>query len=253
MEEEAKHPVRTVEKSLRLIEELKSQEGGRVSELADGLDMGVSGVHNHLNTLKQHGYVIQDGEEYRLSLKLFELGGFVRNQMDLFRVAEPEVKQLAEETGERVNLITEERGIGVYLKQAKGPNAVDVDTYPGVSVHLHSTSLGKAVLAHLPPERVDEIIDFHGLPKHTDRTITDADELKAELAEIRERGYAIDEGERVAGLRCMSAPILRDEDTVAGSISVTTPTSRWDRQRFEEELPTKVKGSANVIELNLRY
>jgi DNA-binding IclR family transcriptional regulator len=253
MKESAKHPVQTAEKTLRIIDELKSQKGGRVTDLADVLDMGASAVHNHLNTLREHGYVVKEGEEYRLGLKFLELGGFIRNQVELYKIAEPEIERLAEETGELVNLMTEERGMGVYLKRSKGKDAVDLDTYAGMRVHLHSTALGKAILANLPPDYVEDIVDFHGLPRVTERTITDKETLDKELEEVRSRGFAIDDGERLKGLRCVSAPIMRDETTVLGAISVSAPANRVDEHELEEDLPNHVQGSANVIELNIRY
>jgi len=253
MKERAKHPVRTAEKTLRIIDELKAQEGARVTDLAEVLDMGASAVHNHLNTLREHGYVVKEGEEYHLGLKFLELGGFIRNQVEVFKIAEPEIERLADETGELVNLMTEERGMGVYLKRSKGTDAVDLDTYAGMRVHLHSTALGKAILANLPREYVDEIVDFHGLPRITERTITDEAALNEELEQVRSRGYAIDDGERLKGLRCVSAPIMQDENTVLGAISVSAPANRLDEQQLEEELPNLVQGSANVIELNIRY
>lgn len=86
---EAKHPVRTTEKTLRLVEELMEQGQCRVTELADELDMGKSTVHNHLTTLREHGYVEQVGEEYRLGLKFLEVGGNTRKSMEIYQVAEP--------------------------------------------------------------------------------------------------------------------------------------------------------------------
>lgn len=253
MKETAKHPVRTAEKTLKIIDELKEQEGGRVTDIAKHLDMGASAVHNHLSTLLEHGYVVKEGEEYRLGLKFLELGGFIRNQVQLYNVSEPEIERLAEETGELVNLMTEEGGMGVYLKRTKGQNAVDLDTYAGMRVHLHATALGKSILAQMPKERVDEIIEFHGLPKLTEKTIGTRDTLWEELEQIREQGHAVDDGERLKGLRCVSAPIMQDEKAVLGAISVSAPANRIDDQQLEEELPAKIKGTANVIELNVRY
>lgn len=253
MQEKAKHPVRTAEKTLDIIDQLKEQEGGRLTDLAEALDMGPSAVHNHLSTLMEHGYVVKEGEEYRLSLKFLELGGFTRNQVDLFKVAEPEIERLAEQTGELVNLMTEERGMGVYLKRSKGQDALDLDTYAGMRVHLHTTALGKAILAHLPTERLDEIIDFHGLPAHTEKTISTREELDATLERVRERGYAIDNGERLKGLRCVAAPVMQDDSTVLGSISVSAPANRLNDRQLDDELPKMIRGAANVIELNIRY
>lgn len=253
MKETAKHPVRTAEKTLKIIDQLKEQEGGRVTDLAEELEMGASAVHNHLSTLVEQGYVVRDGEEYRLGLKFLELGGFTRIQVQLYDVAEPEIERLAEDTGELVNLMTEERGMGVYLKRTKGQDALDLDTYAGMRVHLHSTALGKSILAHMPPERVDDIVDYHGLPKLTEKTIGTREELEAELEEVRELGHAIDDGERLKGLRCVSAPVMRDENEVLGAISVSAPANRINDRQLQEELPKLIKGSANVIELNIRY
>ena len=101
----------------------------------------------------------------------------------------------------------------------------------------------------MPPERVNEIVEYRGLPAITENTITDPDGLRAELGTIRDRGYAIDNGERLQGLHCVSAPIMEDEEAVLGSISVSAPAHRLDDHQLEEELPKQIQESANVIEL----
>lgn len=253
MKPNAKHPVRTSEKTLRIIEALKERDETRLTDLADHLDMGASVVHNHLSTLEEHGYVLRDDDQYRLGLKFLELGGYTRNQEELYKVAEPEIERLAEETGELVNLMTEDRGLGVYLKRSKGTDAVDLDTYAGMRVHLQTTALGKAILAYTPGERVDEIVEYHGLPRVTERTITDRDELDEALERVRERGYAHDDGERLQGLRCVAAPIKNDENLAIGAISISAPANRLKNHQFEEEFPEMIQGAANVVELNLKY
>lgn len=253
MATEAKHPVRTTEKTLRLIELLKQRDGGRVTELANQLDMGKSAVHNHLSTLEEHGYVIKNDETYRLGLKLLELGGYTRDRLSLYEIAEPEVKGIAEETGERANLMTEEDGEGVYLYRSKGEQAIDLDTYTGLRVPLHTTALGKAILAYMPRERVEEIIDQRGLAQPTENTIADRDALFDRLELVRERGFALDDEERLVGLRCVAAPIETADGTVLGAISVSAPTSRMGTERFEGEIPDVVRGAANVIELSVKY
>lgn len=253
MNREAKHPVRTTEKTLQVIEELKDNGGSQLSDLADQLDMGVSAVHNHLSTLREHGYVVREGDEYRLGLKLLELGGYTRNQIDLYKVAEPEIERLAEETGELVNLMTEDKGMGVYLKRSKGSDAVDLDTYAGMRVHLHTTALGKSILAYTPDERIEDVVEHHGLPQLTERTITDHDQLMEELDRVRELGYAQDDGERLQGLRCVSAPIRDDDNGAIGAISISAPANRVKNHQFEEEFPELLQGAANVVELNMKY
>lgn len=251
MGERAKHPVRTTEKSLRLIEELNQLGKARLTTLADELEMGKSAVHNHLSTLEKHGYVVKDPDSktYRLSLKFLDIGGQIRGEKDVYKVAEPKVEELAEASGELVHLVVEEDGKGVYLCRSKGERAVELDTYVGCRHHMHSTAFGKAILSHLPRERVDEIIDRHGLPRVTPQTITSRDELFEELERTRERGFAVDDEERLEGLRCIAAPIRFNSDVI-GAISVSGPTTRIDDEWESNEFVDQLCRAVNVIELN---
>lgn len=249
----AKHPVRTTEKTLALIEVLMERGPCGVTELAENLDLGKSAVHNHLTTLQKHGYVLQQGNEYQLGLKFLEVGGHTRKSMEFYQVAEPEIKSLAAETGELANLLVEEQGLGIYLMRSKGDRAVDLDTYAGLRTYLHTTALGKAVLAHLPEDRVEEIVARHGLEQKTPQSIATRDELFEALEGVRKRGYAIDDGERLEGLRCIAAPVKHSSGEVLGSISVSAPASRVSDEDLHGELPERVLSAANVIELNINY
>lgn len=250
---QAKHPVRTMQKTLALIEELKQQGPCGVTELADELQMGASAVHNHLMTLCEEGYVTKTGDEYRIGLKFLEIGGYTRKSMELYQVAEPEVKALAEETGELANLLIEEQGMGVYLMRSKGDRAVDLDTYAGLRTYLHTTALGKAILANLPESQIEEIVDRHGLEQETPNSIGTREELDETLETVRERGYAIDDGERLEGLRCIAAPVKQPPDDVLGAISISAPASRVSDEDLTGELAEVVLSAANVIELNINY
>lgn len=250
---EVKHPVRTTEKTLALIEHLVEEGPCGVTELSSGLSMGKSAVHNHLTTLQSHGYVVKADGEYRIGLKFLEIGGRIRKSMEFYEVAEPEVKSLAAETGELANLLVEEQGMGVYLMRAKGDDAVDLDTYAGLRTNLHTTALGKAILANLPTSRVEEIIAHRGLEKKTPKSIGTREELFEALDEVRERGYAIDDGERLEGLRCIAAPVKTSSGAVLGAISVSAPASRVSDEDLHGERPERVLSAANVIELNINY
>jgi DNA-binding IclR family transcriptional regulator len=245
--------VRTTEKTLTLIEELMAKEPCGVSELASDLEMGKSAVHNHLNTLRTHGYVLKEGDDYRLGLKFLEVGGHSRKSMEIYQVAEPEVKSLAAETGELANLLVEEQGMGVYLMRAKGDEAVDLDTHAGLRTNLHTTALGKAILANLSEERVETIVDRHGLERKTPRTVGTREELFDALTEIRERGYAVDDGERLEGLRCVASAVTSSSGEVLGAVSVSAPANRVSDETLHGTLPERVLSAANVIELNINY
>lgn len=252
MSKGANHPVKAVTKSLAIIEALRENGGLRLTELATALELHKSTVHNHLSTLRDYGYVVKQGEQYQLSLKFLEVGGQRRQELELYSAAMDEMQDLASESGELVNLLVEDRGKGTYVAQIYGDEAVEVDTYVGIRTPLNATALGKAVLAYLSDDHVEQIINRHGLPAETEQTITSREELFEVREQIRNRGYAIDNEERLRGLRCVAAPIMA-QDRVHGAISVSAPTSRMSGTAFDEEIPSIVKSAANVIEINLEY
>lgn len=252
MTEKANHPVRTTAKTLSLVDRLDESGGARIHELEAQLDMSKSAIHNHLSTLREHGFVRKDGDEYRLSLQFLALGGRLRSRLPLYQFGRSKVNQLADDTGMLANLMTEESGRGVYLYQSHGDYAVNLDTHVGYRTRLHYIGIGKAILAHVPEERVDEIVDRWGLPEATENTITDPEELDEELATIRERGYATDHEERTPGLTCIGAPVELDGE-VLGAISISAPTKRLGSEGFDEEIIAEVQSTAHELTLDIKY
>ncbi|RQG86741.1 IclR family transcriptional regulator [Natrarchaeobius halalkaliphilus] len=251
MSENANHPVTTSQKTIRILETIFQENGGTLTELASELGMNKSTTHNHLTTLVDEELVVRDGAEYRLGLRLLEFGGYARNQHALYQRALPEIERLAEQTGEIANLVIEEHGHAVYLACETGEQAVNIDVYPGLRRPLQVTASGKAILASLSPDRVDEIVDRHGLPAKTPNSITTQDELEASLAAVRDRGIAFDDEEHIKGLRCVGAPIHDSNGEVLGAVSVSGPASRMTDGRFYDEFPSIVNSTLNVIELNI--
>lgn len=250
---EPKHPVRTVDRTLEILEIIRDLDGTGVSEIAERVDIGKSAVHNHLSTLANREYVVKEGDEYHIGLSFLGLGAYARNRTEIYETARPEVEKLAADTDELANLMVEKNGSGIYLYQAEGENAVQLDTYEGKRTHLHCTALGKAILAFRPREEVEAILDERGMPPMTEHTITDRGAFFEELEETRERNYAVDREERINGLRCIAAPITDDDDRSVAAISVASPTHRVSDERFERELPDVVLGTANIIELHHNY
>lgn len=249
----AKNPIKSTETTFTIVEALHSLDGAGVSEVAEYTDLPRSTVHNYLSTLEQEEYVVNDGGQYEVGIRFLELGAYARNRRQIYTIAEPEVARLADETDELANFLIEEHGRGTYLQRARGEAAVQVEAHVGTRVSLHSTALGKSILAHLPESRVDEIIEMHGLERTTPKTVTDRDELFDQLADIRERGYAFDDEERLKGLRCVAAPVLSNDNRVLGAVSVSGPSHRIRDDRFRNTLPEKVLETVNVIELNVTY
>ena len=253
MQERPAPPVQAAVTSFEVIEALRELDGAGVSELASHMGLPKSTVHDHLRTLEATEFLVNDGSQYRLGARFLELGGHARKGMRLYRVGQPEVEKLAQQTGEHANLMIEEHGWGIFLYKATGEHAVRLDTHVGMRVYLQTTALGKAIMAHLPRERVDAVLDRHGLPKVTDETVTDREQLYDELEAVRRRGYATDDGERIEGMRCIGAPVLDPDGDVLGAVSVSGPTSRLDGESFEHEIPKAVLSATNVIEVNLAH
>lgn len=251
--EEPKHPVRTVDRTLEIIEIVQELDGAGVSEVAERVDIGKSAVHNHLNTLAEKEYLSKQEDRYHIGLSFLGLGEYARNRMEIYNASRHEVDKLADETGELANLLIEQNGSGIYLYQSKGENAVELDTYEGKRIRLHCTGLGKAILAFRPHEEVKEILDTHGMPSMTDQTITDREPFFEKLETIRDRKYAADREERLTGLCCVAAPITDDEDRSVGAVSVSCPLHRVGEERFRDTLPNAVLSTANVIELEYNY
>lgn len=246
-------PVQATKVSFEILDLLRKWDGAGVSEIANHLDKPTSTIHDHLRTLESEEYLINKNGKYHISTRFLELGEQARTRMKVYHLARPEVDKLAENTGNHSNILIEEHGRGVFLYKATGKNAVSLDTRIGMRVHLQTTALGKAILAHRPIDQVERILDRHGLPEITENTITDRDQLLTELDEIRKRGYAIDDEERVEGMRCIGAPITTRDGRAVAAVSVSGPKNRVQEEYLEETLPNMVLRSANVIEVNLIY
>ncbi|WP_144926673.1 IclR family transcriptional regulator [Halorubrum salsamenti] len=235
--------------SLEIVETLRELDGARVTELADTLDLSPSTVHTHLATLVSADYVVKSGDIYHLSLQFLGLADYVRNRRNAYRVADSYTDQLAQETECRAVFVVEENGRGVYMYTYSGKYAVWTYSTVGKRFHLHQTAAGKAILSRLPRERVNEIVDEWGLPASTENTITDREELLAELDAVAERGVAFNDEEQLEGVKAAGVPVNGTDGRVAGAFSVASPANRMTEDRFETEIPKILLGVANEFEL----
>lgn len=242
-----KQRIKSDEKLLDIIEYLEKADSATVTEIARDLEFAKSTTHSHLATLENRGFVSKQDNSYQLGILFVGIGHTIRENLWFSDVVETGVKRLAKETGERTQFMIEEHGRGYFIFRKKGQTAVRVGPDIGEPRYLHESACGKAILSELPPERVDSIIDHWGLPVQTSQTITDADELKQELEEIRERGWSWNRQESRQGLLGIGTPVFYGGDLI-GSLSVSGPFQRLEEQ--QEELLNKLRGMANEIALN---
>ncbi|WP_226482491.1 IclR family transcriptional regulator [Natrinema amylolyticum] len=242
-----------VVKTLDILEALWQAEGAGVTALTERTGLAKSTVHAHLTTLRSKGYVVQEGDEYRLSLRFLSFGEHVKHAEPLYAASDGPIDDLAEQVGERVLCSTHQNGLGTIINVSEGTRSFTSDIDVGTHTYLHSSAGGKAMLAHFSDERVNEIIDEWGLPTFTDETITDPDVLFDELAAIREEGVAYHRGEYIQGIGAIAAPILDTDGTVYGAVTVAGPEHRLTNEWEENDLRTQLLSTANTIEVNMMF
>lgn len=230
-----------------------SPDGRRsLTQIADHLSVSKSTAHRYLTTLEGLGVVERDEREtYRLGLRLVELAGAVLAENDLRREALAELETLAQSTMETAHLAVPSGNEVFYLAKVDSPHSIRMFSRIGARMPMHCTALGRSILAHWPEERVDEVLS-QGLPRRTPNTITDPDELRSNLALVRQRGFAIDEEENEPGLRCVGAPVFDLTGVVVGAISIAGPTTRVTPE-VALALAPAVMQAARTVSMRLGY
>ncbi|PAU85106.1 transcriptional regulator [Halorubrum salipaludis] len=240
--------VKAVDTTLDVVQFLHRAGSASIEEVAEAVGVGTSTAHRHLTTLHERGYIVREGNEYELSLRFLTHGGRRRETLPANELIHRKVRQLSGDTSERVQFITEEHGERVYMYTHAGPDAVKTDATIGKRGPLHVSAAGKAILANLPTERRERILDGVAANGTAER-----EALDEELEAVRERGYAFNDEESTSGLRAVGVPVRYESDTVLGAISVSGPANRLTGEYFREELPNLLLGTVNEIELNIEY
>ena len=189
----------SVARIFELIEVLAAHPAGAsLQRLAEDAHLAKSTTHRLLGSLVSLGYAAQDGEtgKYRLTLKMFEISSGIVNSMDVMSVAKVHLERLAQRTGEAVHLVIRDAQDIVYIyKTESGP--MRMSSRVGLRSPLYCTGVGKAILATLTEEEVEDVWRHSNPQKLTGRTVTD----------VRACGYAIDDEENELGIRCVALAI----------------------------------------------
>lgn len=225
--------IKSSERLFDILETIKRLEGATLGELADELDMAKSTVHDHLSTLLHRGYVVKRGDTYDVGLLFLDLGSYARRRNRLFKYVKSKIDWLAEETNERTQFMVEEHGRGYDVYRSHGYLSVATGPRIGKPVLLHKNAAGKSILASLPRERVESILDHWGQPRYTEHTITDRETLFRELDAVRANGYAINGEESQEGIRAIGIAVVCNEECI-GAISVSGPVHRIQGSHEEE-------------------
>jgi DNA-binding IclR family transcriptional regulator len=212
---------------LRIGEDSADGRGHTLAGLSRDLELNKSTLLRLLAPLCEARLVEQEPDtgRYRLGWRTAQLGAAYLEQADLPGAARDVLRGLMEETSETVHLVLADLPEVVYIDKVDSPRPVRMFSRIGTRQPAYSTAVGKAILAHAGDPAVRRVIQA-GLPARTPRTHTTAAALRADLAEIRARGYAVDDVENEPEIRCVAAPIFDHAGTVGSAVSVSAPASR---------------------------
>ena len=251
--------VQAIERGCRILDHLSGgKQSYSIQDLSLSLSLPKPTIHRILSTLRNFGYVAQDelSKEYHLGFRLVELGHTVLDRIDLRKLAEPFLGNLARLAQETVHLVILDQGEIVYLDKVEEVNdqrSLRMASRIGMRNYAHSCAVGKVLLAALSDVEVDEIIAQKGLPRMTKNTIVRPGELKKHLAAVKTQGFAVDDEENEEGIRCVAAPVRNDRGEVIAAISISGPSVRLTEERIHNRLKKQVMKSALQISKRLGY
>ncbi|MBM3606138.1 MAG: DNA-binding transcriptional regulator KdgR [Alphaproteobacteria bacterium] len=226
-------------KVFAVLETLADERRASLADIAQRAMTSKTTAHRLLQTMLELGYVEQEPEteKYGLTLKLFGLGArILRGQEDLLRVCDREMGKLSRATGESINLgVMDDFDQRVaYIHKYDSAYTLSMQSTLGKRNPLHSTSLGKALLAFRDEDEIRERLSRMEMKKLAPRTITDPQMLMDQLMQIRDLGYAEEIEESETGVRCMACPVLDHTGKSAAAISIAFPLVRFDETRKSE-------------------
>lgn len=226
--------VRALDRAFDVLDVIASANGLTLTEIAQRLGQAPSTVHRVLVTLSARGVAEQDGQTqaWHVGPTAFRHGSAFMRRSGLVERARPVLRRLMEVTGETANLGILNGDAVLFLSQAETHETIRAFFPPGTRSPLHSSGIGKALLAYKRPHDLRWILRDMDLQRFTPQTLTQADALMADLTAIRSRGYALDNEERTLGMRCIAAPIFDLAGEAAAGISVSGPLHRMGDDRL---------------------
>ncbi|MFA0195142.1 DNA-binding transcriptional regulator KdgR [Vibrio artabrorum] len=225
--------VSSVLKVFNILESLGKQKEIGVSDLSQRLMMSKATTYRFLQTMKMLGYVSQQGEadRYSLTLKMFELGSKSLEWVDMITIAEKEMRVISEETNETIHLGALDHGSIIYIHKIDSSFALRMHSRVGRRNPLHTTAIGKVLLAERDEEYVRAQLADTEFVKSTKNTIESVDQLMDELKIVKQQHFGEDNEEQEPGLRCIATPVYDRFGTVIAGVSISFPTMRFDEQK----------------------
>lgn len=226
--------VRTLERGLTVLLALKDLRRASLSVLARHVGLSASTTYRLLETLRQQGFVEWEEQTglFSVGLRAYQVGLAFTERSNLISSAQPAMEAVVRDLNETVNLAVLYGSEAVYVHQVEGRQLVRMFAHLGDSAPLHASGVGKVLLAWRPEGDVRQKLGDGPYPAYTPHSITTQAALLAELARVREQGYALDDEERELGVRCVAVPVRDATGQVVAGLSVSAPTSRFAREQI---------------------
>ena len=248
-------PSAAVERALAMLEAVAQEsEGLSNAEISRKLNIPKSSASYILRTLETRNYLLRDEEsgKYRVGLKILSLSRGALSGLDVRGVALPIMRRLTRETGLTCHLAILDGPDAVYVEKVEPDGFIRMDTWVGRRMRVHATSVGKALVAHVAQDRLEDILRKTGMEKRTSRTITTLPRLLKELEKVRVQGYAVDDEENNLGARCVGAPIFNDRATIEAALGLSGTTQQVSPHTMPRILEA-LKDAARHISMGMGY
>ena len=248
-------PSTAVERTLLILEAVAQREGGMTNaDFSRKLKIPKSSASYILRTLEQHGYLRREKEDgkYRLGMKVLALSRGALSSVDVRGVALPIMRNLVEHIHITTHLAILDHGQAVYVEKVEAKSFIKMDTWIGRRMEVHTTAVGKAILAFLSQKEQEEILRQRGMKKLTPLSITSPHKLMKDFEQIRQRGYSVDDEENSLGVRCVGAPIFNADGRIEASVASTATINDVPRDAVPR-LAEMVKEAARRISHQLGY
>lgn len=248
--------IRVVEKAIRVMGVLSDGQPRTLTEISQEVDINTSTTFRLVTTLANYKFLDLDEQtgEYRLGLASLELARAYQTSNELLRIAHPELLKLRDTTKETVHLAALDDMEIVYLEKLESLHAIGLmSSRVGRRAPAYCTGVGKALLAYVSPEEIQERMPWETLQRFNEKTIVEPAKLIAHLEEVRQRGYSLDRGEHEKEVRCVAAPIFDQKGDVVAAVSISGPRSRIGPISQNEELIKITIQTAKDISAKLGY
>lgn len=248
--------IQSVIHAIDLLEAFKGDDDELgVTELSKKLSLHKNNVFRLLATLELRGYIEQDKQtgNYKLGVKVLELGQHFLKHLGLLRQAHPVMRDLLAKCNENIYISVLRGNNCVYIDGVEANQVVKVMSRIGNRLPLHATASGKVMLSNESEEDIMRYFPQEELKKYTENTITSRTKLLEDIKEAREKGYALDMEELDVGVRCVAAPIRDYTRKIIGAISISAPSLRMNDVLIKEKFIPLVVEAAKEISHRLGY